>query len=107
MEKRLELLREIFPRLSRIAVLGNSKEPANAQSVKETELAAETLGVKVHYFDVLVSSDIEAAFRSAKNARADAVLVLAGYVFNSHPRQIAAHANKTRIPTMYQGSEYV
>jgi putative tryptophan/tyrosine transport system substrate-binding protein len=105
--KRLELLKDIFPGLSRIAALGNSKEPANAQSVRETELAAEKLGVKFQYFDVLVFSDIEAAFRSARNGRADAVLLLAGYIFNSHPMELAAHANKNRLATMYQGSEYV
>jgi putative tryptophan/tyrosine transport system substrate-binding protein len=105
--KRLELLRDIVPSTLRIAVLGNSKEPANAQSLRETELAAESLGLKLLYFDVLVLSDIEAAFRSAKNARIDAALVLAGYIFNSHRTLLSEHANKHRVPTMYQGSEYV
>jgi putative tryptophan/tyrosine transport system substrate-binding protein len=104
--KRLELLKDIIPKLSRIAVLGSSKEPANAQSVKETELAAENLAVKLQYFDVLVLSDFEAAFQAAKSERADAVLVLGGYIFNYYPAQLAAHANKNRIAAMYQGSEY-
>ena len=104
--KRLELLKDIIPKLSRIAVLGNSKEPANAQSVKETERAAEKLALKLQYFDVLALSDIEAAFQAAKKERADAVLVLGGYIFNYYPAQLAAHANKNRIAAMYQGSEY-
>ena len=105
--KRLELLKEIVPRLARIAVLGQSTEPANAQSLKETELAAAAFGVKLQYGDVLFPKDIETAFQAARKDRADAVLVLAGYVFNSHPRQLAEHAIKNRIPAVYQGSEYV
>ena len=104
--KRLELMKEIIPRLSQIAVLGSSKEPANSQSVKETELAAQKFGVKFQYFDVVVLSDIEAAFQAAKSARADAALVLAGYIFNSYPTHVAALASKHRIAVIYQGSEY-
>ena len=104
--KRLELLKDIIPRLSRIALFGSSKEPANAQSVKETALAAEKLALKLQYLDVLALNDIEAAFRAAKKDRADAVLVLGGYIFNYYPAQLAAHANKNRIAAMYQGSEY-
>ena len=53
--KRLELLKEIVPKLSRVAVLGNSTNPANAQSLREAELAAEGSGVKLQYLDVLDS----------------------------------------------------
>jgi putative ABC transport system substrate-binding protein len=105
--KRLELLRDLLPRLYRIALLGSSKEPANAQTIKEVELAGKKFGLKFQYFDVLVLSDIEVAFRAAKAEGADAVLLLGGYLFNSHPTHVAAQAEKSRIPTMYQGSEYV
>ena len=50
--KRLELLREIVPKLSRVAVLGTSTQPGNAQSLKEVELAAKAFGVKLQYLDV-------------------------------------------------------
>ncbi len=76
--KRLELLKEIVPKLSRVAVLGTSTEPGNAQLLKEMELAARALKVKLQYLDVLSSKDIETAFRAASKGRADAVLVLAG-----------------------------
>jgi len=105
--KRLELLKEIIPRLARIAVLGQSTEPANAVSLKETELAAGAFGVKLQYVDVLFPKDIETAFRAASEARADAVLVLGGYVFNSQQMQLAELAIKNRVPAVYQGSEYV
>ena len=76
--KRLELLKEIVPKLSRVAVFGNSTDPGNAQMLKEMELAAGAFGVKLQYLDVLSPKDIEAAFQAASKERADAVLVLAG-----------------------------
>src|SRR5439155_5165140 len=56
--KRLELLKEILPKLSRAAVFGTSTRPGNAQALKETELAAGALGVKLQYLDVLEPKDI-------------------------------------------------
>jgi putative ABC transport system substrate-binding protein len=64
--KRLELLKEIVPRLSRVAVLGTSTEPGNAQSLKEVERAARAFGVKLQYLDVLDRKDIETVFRAAR-----------------------------------------
>jgi putative ABC transport system substrate-binding protein len=60
--KRLELLKEIVPSLSRVAVLRTSNQPANAQELKETELAAGAFGVQFQYLDVLGLEDIETAF---------------------------------------------
>jgi putative tryptophan/tyrosine transport system substrate-binding protein len=74
--KRLELLKEIVPRLSRVAVLGASTQPGNAQMLKETELAAGTFGVQLQYLDVQSPKDIESVFRAASNGRADAILML-------------------------------
>ena len=74
--KRLELLKEIVPRLSRVAVFGTSTNPGNAQMLKEMELAAGAFGVKLQYLDVLGPKDIETAFRAASKGRADAVLML-------------------------------
>ena len=74
--KRLELLKEIVPRLSGVAVFGASSNPGNAQSLKEMELAAGALGTKLQYLDVVDPKDIETAFRAATKERAEAVLVL-------------------------------
>src|SRR6266496_976591 len=63
--KQLELLKEIVHRLSRVAVLGTSTQPGYAQVLKETELAAGALRVKLQYLDVLNPKDIETAFRAA------------------------------------------
>ena len=87
--KRLELLKEIVPKLSRVAVIGTSTDPGNAQALKEMELAAGALEVKLQYLDVLDPKDIETAFRAASKGRADAVLVLASPVLNSQRTQFA------------------
>src|SRR6476646_2755355 len=57
--KRLELVKEIVPRLSRVAVLGSSTTPGNAQALRETELAARALGVQLQYLEVRGAKDIE------------------------------------------------
>jgi putative ABC transport system substrate-binding protein len=105
--KRLELLREIVPRLSRVAVLGNSTEPGNAQVLRETELAAGAFGVQLQYLDVLAPKDIESAFQAASKGRADAVLVLANPVTISQRKQIAELAVKNRLPAIYPWPEFV
>src|ERR1041384_6213328 len=105
--KRLELLKEIVPKLSRVAVLGTSTTPANAQSLRETELAAGPLAVKVQYLDVRGPKDSETAFRTASKERADAVLLLGGPVLASHRAQFADLAVKNRLPTMYWRSDIV
>ncbi len=106
--KRLELLKEIVPKLDRVAIFGTSTNPANAQSVKETELAGAAFGVKLHYLDVLNSNDIETAFRSAGKGRADAVLILvAGPVLNPHRTKFAEFAKKSRLPAIYRNREDV
>ena len=92
--KQLELLKEIVPKLSRVAVLGNSTEPGNAQALKEMELAAGAFEVQLQYLDVLSPKDIETAFRAASKGRADAVLVLASPVLNSQRTQIVRPRGK-------------
>lgn len=106
--KRLELLKEIVPKLSRVAVLGSSTLPGNAQTLRETELAAGALGVKLQHFDVLSPKDMEAAFRHAVKERADAVLALGNRVLNNaHRTQVADLAVKSRLPAMYYAAEFV
>jgi putative tryptophan/tyrosine transport system substrate-binding protein len=105
--KRLELLKEIVPKLSRVTVIGNSTEPGNAQLLKEMELAAGALNVKLQYLDVLDSKDIEPAFRAAAKGRADGVVMLGSAVFNTHRIQIVELAVKSRLPGTYTRPEYV
>jgi putative tryptophan/tyrosine transport system substrate-binding protein len=105
--KRLELLKEIVPRLSRVGVLGSSTQPGNAEALRELELTAGTFGVRLQYLDILSSKDIETAFRAASKGRAEAALVLGSPVLNSHRTQIADHATKNRLLVIYDRLEYV
>jgi ABC-type uncharacterized transport system substrate-binding protein len=105
--KRLELLKEIVPRLARVAVLGTSTVPGSAQALRETELAARASKVTLQFLDVLGPEDIEAAFRKVSKARADAVLVLTGAAFSSRRAQVVALAVKSRLPAIYLQTEYV
>ena len=99
--KQLELLKEIVPRLSRVAVLGDSAEPGHAQALRETERAARALRVQLQYLDVRGPNDIETAFRAARTGRADAVLTLPSAVLFSHRTQVVDLAGKSRLPVMY------
>jgi putative tryptophan/tyrosine transport system substrate-binding protein len=105
--KRLELLKETVPRLSRLAVLGTSTEPGNALSLRETELAAGAFGVRIQYLEVRDSKDIGAAFQAASKGRAEAVLVLPSTVLNSRRTQIVDLAVKSRLPAIYYAPEFV
>jgi putative ABC transport system substrate-binding protein len=104
--KRLELLKETIPKLSRVAVVGISTRPGNAQSLKEVELAAGTFKVQVQYLDVLDVKEIETAFRAATKGRAEAVLVLQSPFFNSQRKQIVDLAIKSRLPAIYPQTDY-
>jgi putative ABC transport system substrate-binding protein len=106
--KRLELLKEIVPTLSRLAVFGTSTQAAIAQELRETELVAGAFGIKLQYLDVLSPKDIEPAFRAAGEGRADSVLVLvAGRFVDAHQTEIAELAVKSRLPAMYSGRDRV
>jgi putative ABC transport system substrate-binding protein len=105
--KQLELLTEIIPKLSRVAVLGTSAVPQYAQMAKEIELAARALGVKVQFLDVRDPKDIETTFRAARKGRAGAVIVLGSPILNSQRRQIVELAAKSRLPATYIRPEYV
>src|SRR5688572_9008760 len=75
--KRLEILREVVPKLSRVAVLGTSNVPSYALVMKELELAAKILGVKLQYLDILEPEHVETAFRAAAEGRADGITTFA------------------------------
>ena len=105
--KRLELLKEIVPKLNRVAVLGTSTNPGNAQGLKETELAAKAFRMQLQYLDVRDPKDIEIAFREASRERADAVLVLGGPVVLPQRTKVAELAVKNRLPAIYNRPEFV
>jgi putative ABC transport system substrate-binding protein len=105
--KQMALLKGIVRRLPRVAVLGTTTNPGTAQALKETELAARALKVQFRYLDVFSPKDIDTVFRTASQARAEAVLVLISSVLNSQRNQIINLAIKSRLPAMYPFPEFV
>jgi putative ABC transport system substrate-binding protein len=105
--KQLELLKEILPKLARLAVLSDATEPGNPQAVKATDAAAKGFGVQVFYMDVQAQRDIEPAFRAASDKRAEALLVMPTPAMNQRRKQIAGLAMKSRLPAIYPRAEYV
>jgi putative ABC transport system substrate-binding protein len=105
--KLLELLKEIVPTLSRLALIGNSTNPGDAQAKKETELAAEAFKMQLQYLDVRDPKHIETAFRAASKERADALLVLGNPILNAHRKQAVGLAGKNRLPATYSRPEFI
>jgi putative ABC transport system substrate-binding protein len=105
--KRLELLKEVVPKLSRVAIVGTSTQPGHTQTIKELELAAREFKAQTQYLDVLKSKDIEIAFRAAAKGRAEGVLTLTSAILRSQRIQLADLAVKNRIPVIYNDIQFV
>jgi ABC-type uncharacterized transport system substrate-binding protein len=91
-----------------VAVFGTSTNEGNAQALKEIELAAGALGVKVQSLDVLNPKDIETAFQAAVKGRVDAgLMIVSGAIASSQRTEIVALAVKSRLPVMYEFPSYV
>src|SRR5262249_6151164 len=105
--KRLELLKEIVPKLSHLAVFGTSTYPGNAQALKEMEVDAGVFGVRLQYRDVLNPKEIDAAFQEATKARVGAILVLASSVLLSQRTHIIGLVKESGVPAIYPNGEYV
>lgn len=105
--KQLEVLKESFPKLSRVAILSDMSEPGSHQPVKETERAAKALGVEPHYLDIRALKDFDGALISARAKKVDALLVLPSALFNSHRKQLVELAAKLKLPAMYPRADYV
>ena len=105
--KQLELLKESIPNLSRVAIVGNSKNPGNALVLKELQGAADALKMKLRSLDVLDSKDIGLAFRAASKEGAGAILMLGSPLVNLQRKQIIELAVKHRLPAMYYTADWV
>jgi putative ABC transport system substrate-binding protein len=99
--KRLELLKETLPRLTRVGVLWNPTDQGSAQGLKEIEIAAPTLGLEIQSLQVRSPSNFESAFKAAIAGQARALQVLGSGLINSHRNRIIEFATKNRLPTMF------
>jgi putative tryptophan/tyrosine transport system substrate-binding protein len=98
--KRLELLKEVIPKLHRVAVLALSTG-AMQTSIKETEAAAQSLRMQLQLLEVNAPAEIESAFDAAKKQRADALVQIEAVFFEPHQQRIIDLAAKYRLPVMY------
>ena len=105
--KRLELLKETVPKLSRVAVLWDPQNPGSAQQWKESQLPARELGLQLHSIEVSSADKFEAAFKEATRARSTALALLASPFFYSNQKQLADFATKNRLPAIYPRGEFV
>jgi putative ABC transport system substrate-binding protein len=105
--KRLEIMKEVLPKTSRVAVFGSSTFPGNTQMVKETDSAAVGFRLQLNYLDVRSAGDLEISFRDSIKRHSDAGLVLANAVIFSERKRVATLAVKNRLPMIYPQSEYV
>ena len=104
--KRLELLKEIVPKLSRLIVLGDSTIAGNKQALSDTESAATSLRVQLQYEDIHRPDDVNKIFRvTSKNI--DAILFLNNPLFLRRRAHFADLAAKSRLPAMYDASDFV
>jgi len=105
--KRLELFKEIVPRLSRISVLGDAEAPVSALTLKEYEPAARTL-IQLQSLEVRgPNPDLEGAFQAAGKARANALVTIANPMLGRYRKQIADLAINNRLPSTSDGTGYV
>ena len=98
--KRLELLKEVIPKVHRVAVLALSTG-AMQTSIKETEAAAKSLRLQLQLLEVNAPDEIESAFDAAKKQRADALVQIEAVFFEPHQQRIIDLAAKYRLPVMY------
>ncbi|WP_198164571.1 ABC transporter substrate-binding protein [Rhodoplanes sp. Z2-YC6860] len=105
--KRLEILKEVVPRLSRVAVLWNGANPALSYPWKLTQDAADQLHVKVEPFEVRSPKDIETAFAKMTEAKPDALIVLQDALTLQHRKEIIDFTVVKRLPGMFVAREWV
>jgi putative ABC transport system substrate-binding protein len=99
--KRLELLKETIPKLSRVAVLWNPRNPGSVQQWNESQLAARELGLQLHSMEVSSADGYEAAFQVATKAHSAALAVTLDSLANANAKRIADLAAKNRLPAIY------
>jgi len=106
--KRLELLKEVLPEISRVGILWDADDPAQATGLKEYEAAARTLKVQLQSLKVRgPNPDLEGAIQAAAQGGGSALITVRGTLLNRYPKRIADLAIKNRLPSMFEETEFV
>ena len=104
--KRLELLREIVPKVSRIAMLWNDTNPSMVLRAQETHRAAAKMGVEIQSVGVHVPIDLDAAFVGIESGHNDALLTLVDPFTREHRKRIVDFAARAHLPAIYEAREF-
>jgi putative ABC transport system substrate-binding protein len=105
--KRLEVLKEAFPHIGRVAILSNPANPVKALDMQETQSAAQALGVQLQPLEVHTPNDFEPAFEAASRYGAEALIVFVDPLTIAHRHLIVKLAATSRLPAMYGVREFV
>lgn len=105
--KRLQLLKEAFPKIARVAVLFNSQNPGNVRAAKDLQDAAPMLQLKLQPLDAQGPEDLRQAFDAMVREHADALVVLQDAFLLNHRVPIVDSASKNRLPTIFDAREFV
>jgi putative ABC transport system substrate-binding protein len=105
--RRLALLKETSAKVSRVAILWNSTNPGAAVVFKQTQTAAQDLGLQLQSLDVQKVNDLEGAFKAATRGGANALVLLASVPVSNHLRQVADFAVRNRLASIYDRSDFV
>ena len=105
--KRLELLKEAVPGLSRVAVLWNAANPDKARDLEETQVAAGALRLQLQSLEVRAPNDLESAFRATNGKRVGALFTLTDTLTITHQSRIVDLATKRGLPTLFQTRDFV
>jgi ABC-type uncharacterized transport system substrate-binding protein len=106
--KRVELLKEVLPKMSRVAILWDAAGPGPAVAFKEYEAAARAFKLELRSLEVRgPQPDFTGAFQAAKTERPDALIVVANPLMGQRAKQVFELATKSRLPSMAEGTQYV
>jgi ABC-type uncharacterized transport system substrate-binding protein len=105
--KQLELLKEIFPKVSRVIVFHDPTFRPVSDSLKETEIASRSLGIQLENLELRSPDEFERAFKTTAEKRADAVLIRAHPLFSVNRSRLIGLATKSGLPAMYPWKEFV
>ena len=105
--KRFELLSELVPEAKVVALLVNPSNPATEPTTKDVQAAARAKGVQISILKARTEAEIDGAFASLRDLKADALLVGADPIFKNRREQLVALASRHAIPAMYQWREFV
>ena len=104
--KRLDLLKEVVPGVSRVAILWNPTNPSNASQLRATKLVAQALGMQLQLLEVRGPQDFESGFQAARRGHAGALITLDDLLIYTRRTQIVALAAKSRLPAIYGWSKF-